>query len=270
MDPGQLLFEDDWMRLGPSADRLLKSVRPLTTHPRGRPEAIGSCVLLKIGDTRFLATAAHVLELVESHSLLIHDDTNLTPVRGVPSLTPAPERGRAFDPLDVGIVRLASDFNLECDNSFLTPSDLDASSALPGTDRYLAIGFPLRQQVVSGGAVQISPFQFLAHKADPLVYSQLGREQNAHVIIEYDYQQVRSNQGIRTMGNVQGVSGGGLWWWRNYRDRYVLPDLRLVGILTDHRRPQHVMIATRIPWHLAAVVRVWPDVASYLVGFQLP
>lgn len=185
---------------------------------------------------------------------------------------PPEGRTRDDDPFDVGILRVDDDCPLSVDGDFLTPAAVGIEEQFDLDNTYLALGYPLSKTLVKPAAKIVAPhpIKYVGAPADLKVYNQLSFHPSSHVILEFDRAHTMTESGIRQVASPKGMSGGGVWWWRNVRDRYDIPDARLTAILTEHRERHKALIATRVRYHIATIRNQWPDLVPHLEGFPIP
>ena len=265
-----------WERADPLAVRLLSAVRPLFLGRRNEPpEAIGTCVLLRVGPARLLLTAAHVVDEFLGEDILILGNGLLEGIRaqGV-RIDPPKGKTREEDRIDVGILRVNSDHQLTIDGDFLTPASIGIDEPIRGSPTYLALGYPVKKTVVDSVARRVAPWpvKYVGVRSSPLTYNRLRLHPSTHVVIDFDQRRTVTDEGIRAVMKPKGMSGGGVWWWRNASldNKYELPDARLTAILIEHRRTERVFIATRVFYHIAVIRKHWPDLVEHLAGFPSP
>src|SRR5215218_1713919 len=76
----------------------IPAVRPIfTVDGRERPDAHGSCVLLRVGDRHFALSAAHVFDSMEENELYIAGETHLLSLPRNWHGTPMPGSGKRED-----------------------------------------------------------------------------------------------------------------------------------------------------------------------------
>ena len=263
-----------WEKVDPLAIRLLASVRPLFRGQGKRPpEPIGTCVMLRVGPARLLLTAAHVVDEFIAEDMLISGDGQLEGIvaEGV-HLAPPPGQTRDADIIDAGVLRVQADRPLSVDPHFLTPAALNIEEPLTASRFYLSLGYPIKKTRVNTDPLRVAswPIKYFGRAATPQIYNSFGLHASTHVLIEFDREATATDEGVRAVVDPVGMSGGGVWWWRNATDRYELPDARLTAILIEHRFKEKVLLATRVRYHIALIRKQWPDLVEYLVGFPSP
>jgi len=263
-----------WERADPLALRFLPAVRPLFRGRRKHdPEHIGTCVLLRVGPARLLLTAAHVIDEFLSDDMLILGDAALEGIKAQGVRNDPPNgKPRADDPIDAGILRIEADHPLGIDQHFLTPAAISIQEPTYQNRTYLALGYPTKKTLLDRvlRRIQAYPVKYVGSAGSIDTHNGLGLHPSTHVVVDFDRKHVATDEGVRAVVSPRGMSGGGVWWWRNAEDRYVLPEARLTAIITEHRERKRVLIATRVRYHIAIIRKHWPDLVPFLEGFPIP
>lgn len=246
--------------------RFIPAVRPIfTVDGRERPDAHGSCVLLRVGDRHFALSAAHVFDSMEENELYIAGETHLLSLPRNWYGTPMPASGkREDDKIDVAFLEVPDSVVAEMGNClWLAPENLVRPGGTHATRLYCTIGYPVRRSRVRSAALSVAaPADSYAGVSvdDPAVFAHLGLSPNTHILISFDREKIISPHGVRVPTvKPYGKSGGGLWRF----DSLVAPGIPalanpLVGILTEWRRDEKLMVATRIELYVAALNQRYP------------
>src|SRR5215813_10808319 len=146
-------------RFAPLFERLAEVVVPVfrPSKLRGRPELIGSAIVLKLGEKVFLATAAHVVEHFkdseEGWPLLVPRGDSFFQLRGTSYLTALPKSGtHQDDAMDAAVFHVESEEADVFRTSALLSSDIDVQTDLQAT--YIATGYPIKPSRYSGTIVK--------------------------------------------------------------------------------------------------------------------
>ncbi|CAA9370687.1 MAG: hypothetical protein AVDCRST_MAG68-5729 [uncultured Gemmatimonadetes bacterium] len=241
------------------------AVRPLyTVSSREKPDAEGSCVLFKVGGRHFLLTAAHVLDQLMEGELYIGGDESLLTIPRNWHGTQMPDSGnREDDKIDLAFMELPAELVAEMgDCLWLGPRDVVQPGSAAAHRFYCTFGYPVRRAKVRSQVLSVAaPADLYAGVAvDQEVYERLGLSPETHIVISYDRERVISSHGVRVPTvKPYGKSGGGLWRF----DSLVVPGLPplenpLAGILTEWRREEKVLVATRIELFVALLKREFP------------
>lgn len=233
------------------AKRRQESVIPLFIERQpGRPDRIGSCVLVKLDSDFYAFTAAHVIE----------------DAKRLPFWAPAGPKGKlAFlpakvaiktDRLGVGIIPLrSSHLGRFAGYAFLTGSaqidEANEPDDLSFTSYYFVLGYPASrtQTKINHGARQINliDFHLSTSPPDPELYAKENLAPSDHIPLEFDPKNTLVNGTKITPPRLRGCSGGGVFHMSRFS--YQGP---LVAIATEHRASAKVIVGTRIKHFLAA------------------
>lgn len=95
------------------AREYLSAIRPLLVRNlKGELDVEGTALLFKIGDHRFLITAAHVLDATAHSDLHIAGLKEIVALEGIKRCTNPPAgQPRSADVYDVGLIELATEYD---------------------------------------------------------------------------------------------------------------------------------------------------------------
>lgn len=243
------------------------AVRPIyTVDKRGKPDAEGSCVLLQVRDRFFGLTAAHVLDAHESSRLYIGGMTELVELPRVWYGTPMPESGnRDDDRMDVAFFEFPIETVAEMGACiWLRPQDLITRGSHTRHPFYFAIGYPTRRAKVKAGKASINHVGDIyagVEVNDASIYDRLNLHPATHLILAFNREKVVSSHGIR-VPTVKpfGKSGGGIWRFDSLVAPSVNPRLNpLAGILTEWKKQEKVIVATRIEAYVHLLREQFPS-----------
>lgn len=239
-------------RLRPLVRRIADASVPLCQPgSRGVITAAGSGVLLQIGSRGYVLTASHVFDnavagqpiaaIVGSKFVVLRRDRRWRTVSN-------PARPDLADLAVAAVDDLPEETLVGA--RFITLDEIDpfglGVEAAPSTS-FLALGYPRSKQpkVAKDGSYAAFAYHFLTHReiAEPGSLESFSAAQ--HVLVGYDRWAFVGNPRVTQMPNPDGMSGGGLW-----RVPYALtapnPDGRLIAILIEFRKPQRLIVASRI------------------------
>ena len=235
------------------AERLQESIAPLFIgDEQGRPDRIGSCILVRLDSDFFAFTAAHVLRDAEFSELWIPSEGKggtLSPLPWNRAGTSPP----GADDLDVGVLILrASALDPFHQRVFLTGAEIDEEDQPDdhgSASFYFVLGYSasrtqVRVSCATGGIGQAS-FHCATGEVEPAEYAQENISQSDHVLLDFDHKEV--SIGGQHPPKLQGVSGGGIF--RVSRDTMRGP---LVAVATKNRQRSCLLIGTRLKHFLAA------------------
>jgi hypothetical protein len=228
-----------------------------------RPEAIGSGVLVRCGETMWLLTAAHVLDQCDTGTYVPELCLDGTPLSGGRLVTVGPP-DRRYDKVDVGLIRLSDDEAERAGkDAFL---DLDPSLEWADDQEFttcLAIGFPVRDQSWRPETQEL-------HAAETIFstgfesedrYALAGADPETHILISLKRQNILHNFVTRgSPPSLQGISGGGVWPISVKHDDGDDVPLFLAGIVLEQpQRYQGGLLCVRSEVVLALLRRVLQD-----------
>ena len=227
---------------------LLACTVPVVHRARrnGRPIPAGTGLLLRIGDSSFVLTAAHVFDHA-SDRIGVGLGSQIVPLGFRWRST---SHTSSSDLVDVAVAFLEGLPNLPEDCRFLTLADLDPierSSDRQRETAYLALGFPDKKQRFYDGRYVPKADHFLAN---------LTAIDEHHIKVRYAEGDFVNSHGPVETSDPTGMSGGGLW--RVASALKGVPTVSLVGILTEWDRPNQQIVATRISSILAGIYACEP------------
>lgn len=249
---------------------LTKFVCPIYCEsPTPRLSHIGSGVLLQIGESKFILTAAHVLDHRSEGTLCIPGDGLLIPINGTFRSTDIPKgRAREDDKVDIGFCRLDDQtVNAIASYSYLPATEIIADEKPVFGRLYSFIGYPNTRNEVRY-KIRPNPFSFLNTPLTIDLYSQYKLDTNIHIAVKYDKKRtVSANHKPISFPDPHGLSGGGLWAWE-IRDRFKVgnPEVspKLVGITTGYTTDKKAWFATKIGIALECVRTTFQDLDQFI------
>jgi hypothetical protein len=240
---------------------LSRSVLTLCVYDlRGRPVRVGSCILLRVDGRLFVVTAGHVvLQTRDVHVYIGFPGTTLqrvpTLVRHASCVTGEPE----VDELDLGLMPLqASKIDGFSSAVFLDVDSVDVDHVpdmqrQPAAD-YLVYGYSAaRSQVKVDHRARVlhqTSFQLATSAAQMDKYSEEKIDPRNHLLLDHDRKDVLVGGQIRTMVQMNGVSGGAVIYYSPAGVAAV------VGVVIEHRKSRRLIVATRMGPVLAIARKV--------------
>ena len=213
------------------------------------PEA--SSVLLRVDGVKFLLTAGHVLQNQDYTDIgVVVNDIFYILLGEVKFFNPA--ESKTNDKIDLTVWKLedsvASD--LEQKYNFLDLEQLDLNHSVAQEYRYILTGYPVTRSKIKKhiDKIKVDPFVYLTKEADKDLYKKMDFEEHSNIILMYDKE-------IKTFGTKErrhnpkpiGLSGSGLWFLPNFIvEKGQRVPFKLAGIMTEWKKQQNVVIATRI------------------------
>ena len=249
-----------------AAAHFRRSILPLyTVDDRGYPAPLGTCVLLMVGSTPFMISAAHVLEVAPKQIIYIGGEL-LTAMTGHLTHTKATQ-GRDHDRIDISACKLAPRTVEYLGRvRFLAVSDIDVNHVLDYArpKPYLVVGFPVSKQPRLRDAVQDAYPMLIGTRLAPLSAFESEKLDPQHsLLFEFDIENVESEHGFGRAPSPYGISGGAVLDTSEFYSRNAVP--KLVGIIVEHAGPQRqCLLATRMETVLGMLVRRYPELGADL------
>jgi hypothetical protein len=220
------------------------------------PIHIGSCVLLSLGDTRFLVTAGHVTDHSKVTRLHVAGAKELIPLSFDAGLTTNPSMRRDEDIYDFSVCILSHVMQMQLgDVTYIPEKEIYEVFPLGRNRLRLVMGYPSsknkkgidnpRKRV---GGTLWSYVSFPVE--DAAAASVLGVPSDDHLLIEFDHKKSINPDGIGTHSiTPAGASGGAMFDLGKLDDpeRLAKPaqcEAKLAGILTEYRSRNKVIVAT--------------------------
>ena len=238
----------------------------ITAHNGKEPIDHGTGMLLRVGDTPLVITAAHVIMRHDLQYLQIGGTYEASNVRVEPS-------GKEFiggekeDELDVGFLSLTEESAAVLKSKkFLELNDLEPFPTNLSNDLVLIFGMPEALHHVDREIVHCyKSLSYIANQPADVDWTQLAKFPSS-IMLEYPEE---VNDSITrewvTLPNPHGMSGGGVWVAR-FKDSLVwIPEtLRLIGINSEWFQTDMKVRANRIEPLLELLARHFPEAEKYL------
>jgi hypothetical protein len=233
------------------AERTQRCVLPLFVEDaHGRPDRIGSCVLVRLHSDHYAFTAAHVLRQAGTSRLGAPAGGTLLPLPWSAAWTSS-----NGDTRDIGVLALpASTLGVFEQCVFLSGREIDEND-LPDDDAitsfYFVLGYPAsrRQTKISHPAhqVRLKSFHCNTSPVDAAEYVHENLAQADHILLDFDHKDIAIRGARVTPPRLQGVSGGGVF--HITRNTMQGP---LVAIATENPQNSRLVVDTRLKHFLAA------------------
>lgn len=242
------------------SERLWPSVRAVLRSKRGqKPEIVGSCMLLQIDESRYVVTAAHILDELDTHEIFVSGAIGTEPVQiaGQVFLTVPPPQGRSQDKIDVAFRELdAAAVERLGDVSFVQPSQFSHNRAPLENRFYLAMGYPAsknkRNVNFSKRSIKPSLSKYTSELSlDPSLPREYGVSGNSHLFLKFKkFSTTDAGEKRKTFKPV-GLSGGPLVDLGDFSspDRYAIdtnPNGYIAGMVIEQIERSQVIVATKI------------------------
>jgi hypothetical protein len=237
------------------------SVRPIFgALPDGRPEHVGSCILLNIDGRRVLSTAAHIAEQLRERKLFVGGPTETSPVpigAGKWKATLAPGGSRRSDHYDCAFWQVP-DAALPRMGAveFLGSSHLSASRIAAVGRWHTALGYPVSRNKDSIDHAARSIINrrsiYTARVVElPQLAAKLGTSGGDHLFLPFEkYSHDTEGKRVNSFKPV-GLSGGALLDLGDFTSPPILArdpgsSARLSGMLIEHHRHHNALVAVKI------------------------
>jgi hypothetical protein len=240
------------------AERLQESVVPLfIADGNGRPDRIGSCVLVRLDSEFYAFTAAHVITDAGTARLLAPAGGKGGKLLPLPPCTAHLWTTGNDNDLDVAVLALPSR-QLGCfqQRVFLSGSEIDQEDRPDDqgvASFYFVLGYSASRTQVQVDRVRRhidqQSFHCCTGPISPAEYLQEQLPQADHIALDFDHKEIVIRGTRVTPPKLQGASGGGIF--HISRETKQGP---LVAIATQNRRSSRLIVGTRIK-HFIAIAR---------------
>jgi hypothetical protein len=238
---------------------------------RGQPDLLGSCVLVRLGDARFLVTAGHVFDLGTTRAIAVGAASGLLPIVGLPTrLRSIGSSSPADDRIDIGIVRVQHPAweALETEH-FASWEELDGPTPLVARHTYTLVGFPnsMNRQEIIGSRISAAGYRMAGLECERDAYDAAKIDPESHVMVGFDKKKMLGADGQRTAPDLYGASGGGLWrFGRRLRGASRPPKLAAIATEWHARGRDRYILGTRIQLIIEALAGKYEDVESFVTS----
>jgi hypothetical protein len=222
----------------------------------GKLVFLASSILLGVGTTRFLVTAAHVVDEFLGKAFYAGGKHGIVQLAGTWVLTRIPHGGRKQDHIDVALLRLSEKAAQQLDLDCIFPEETEPAfqpdpRRVIGT-HYICVGFPqgLQSTWMEGGALTRPKHRYW-HLKPGAAPETLGAPYNRidNLVLSFDKVGVKDDGEMFTAPDPVGMSGCGVWACNGLAG-LSLHSARLVGVCTTWLPERDAIIATRIGHHL--------------------
>lgn len=208
---------------------------------------VGSGVFIKLHESYYVVSAAHVLAEHHNDSFVMLDDKELV-IGGRLVSTPMPPSGnRKDDKIDLSVLKVDDYSATELLRNFkpVEVSEIGINHQISDTATYFSVGFPLTRTEKVWGRNEIKSLGY-TYQTEPVLgynYEKFGFLKSTTIAFEYDGE-VRSakNPHPHLSPDITGVSGSGLWHF------YDVNKKAIIGILIERIREtgHKAVLATKI------------------------
>lgn len=240
------------------ARKFMSSVRPIygsTEH--GKPYHIGSCVLIELDGSKYLITAAHVIDHNQITTLYVSGESDLVQLEAEALITNPGSGNRDNDKLDFAILPLSEELTKQLGNVvFINESSMSNDASENKGKLYLALGFPnSKNKKIDNKENKVTQNPFIYSSTLNLnqdIFSKVGATTSQHYLLDFcsKHSKDENNNTVNSIAPI-GASGGALFFIEgvNNPDNY-RPDAecvgKLTGILIENHKQQKIIMATKI------------------------
>jgi hypothetical protein len=232
------------------------AVRPIygIARPGVAPKHVGSSVLLSISGKKFLVTAGHVTDSAKITTLHVAGTKELIPLSFDAGLTTNPDIPRSGDVYDFSVCVLSDIMQRDLgDVRYITEKEIYRSAPFGRNRLRMVMGYPTSKNKRGID----NPRRYIG--GTTWIYVSLpvndtntieGIPDGDHLLVEFDHEKSLNPDGIGTHSIYPtGASGGAMFDLGKFDDpeRLAKPaqcEAKLVGILTEYRSREKVIVAT--------------------------
>lgn len=246
---------------------LARNIVPLFRDVRGRPSLVGTGLLVSAGERSFLVSAAHVFDDLDAGGELYFYIGPSTRRRLAGRLrktsNPPGDLRNQKALLDVGVLLLTGPGlppYPQVDKCCLSVTALTPSALPRQGKQYLITGFPSSKSRPNpvGRNVTSKVYAFRNASAQPNIYARLGMSDRTHILVSFDRKRsVSSDKRVATFPDPRGMSGAPVWLLFDENGPNDPAQTPVVGVAIEHRRDEHVIVATDVEMVAALISGPW-------------
>ena len=243
------------------------SVRPIFASLDGtRPELIGSCFLLYVDGTKYVVTAAHIVDWTATHAIYVGGTVGTQPVQIVGEIksTREPSGGRKNDKFDCAFWKVSADAERELGAvTFLDDSRVSRNQVSRENRFYLSMGYPVSRNKgnISNAkrTIQTALSKYTGQIEEiPALAKKLNVSGAEHFFLKFAKFSGTANGEKVSSFKPQGVSGGALIDLGNFATiEKFSPGSKhagyLSGMMIEHHPDHRALVAVRIEYVLNAI-----------------
>jgi len=237
-----------------TANSILEStIQFFYNNKRGDAAATGSGLLISLADKYFMLTAAHVIAEDYNEIFIILPTKELF-LGGHLHFTPIPASGkREDDKIDIAVMELEDSVvaDILATFKFLTLDDIEIGHKNIELPYYLSVGYPASKTKKIWNKAEISaiPFPYQTEPETSFDYAKFGFTKATHLAVKFDGKVTsESDANIHSAPQLNGISGSGLWFLKDFATPNTVKNRKLVGLVIEKISDQNnkAIIATRI------------------------
>jgi hypothetical protein len=239
---------------------LLEGVVPLVFRDgTGQSAASASGVVVRVAGRLYLLSAAHALDGREIGEVLYPGPGIFRPIQGDHFVTVKPPRGREEDDADFGFALLGTVTLTELDSKVRPIEEWEIEKG-PANDTpafYTFVGFPWRKSETTALGIETDRIMVSGTALTHEEMRRRGLDAERHVAISFNRKKsvVGGRRGIAPL--PQGMSGGGVFVWKNPRpgESPRPEELTLAGVAHTYNKQKTMMVGTRIEGIVAEILK---------------
>jgi len=246
---------------------LTRNLVPLfSLDSREKPDFEGTGVLLRVGASHFLVSAAHVFDVIGFGGCLMWEGLGELELSGTAILTKAPDGGgRDKDRVDLGVLQLTDGEVARIgERNFLSRRDLAPQEAAAPQATYLAVGFIARDQLRDDDrqVYKTRTSRYLGMEAGEDAYHYIKVIRDSHLALAFDRRNVVGPRGRGAPPSFKGMSGCGVWRLNPLVEYTETLRPSLVATLIE-QPPEYPksLLCTRVELLLAVIRKSFPELA---------
>jgi len=224
-----------------------KSAYKATCHyltlENGNPHPHGSGVFIEIDGSKFLITAAHVVDDKEN-DIYIGIDTNELLTLGGELIRNVAPGDRSGDKIDISILKLNQETidKIGDKYEFVKKNEIGVNHEFRNLPMYTSVGFPASKSKYNSfkNKIKSTPFIYHTMPGPPEIYNKLNCEMFSNIIVHYDKGKVRdlTTKQLSIGPDPFGISGSVLWFTpftpaQVVKDKNDYIHKKLVAIMTE-------------------------------------
>lgn len=242
-------------------------VCPIFVRTQFKIRHVGSSVLLRCNERKFLITAAHVAEEVGKNMML---PGPITLLEYECNFRRTGRSDANEDQVDLAYTELKQ-FSLSPDYSFWSIAQCEIDLAPKLMRDYIFVGFPSSRNKPNMSMKSLNPIQqiYASLDASKTIYSRLRVDPRSHILTRFskdDLVDPNSLTKTRAFPNPIGMSGGGVWCWEVSAGTGVIETATLVpklaSIIIDRKMNKKYWVASRITFILESLRLFAPELSS--------
>lgn len=241
-------------------------------------EPLGTGLLLKVGGSRLLVTAAHVLDENKAGQedfcdLVTYGQGKPITLRGRSFRTTVPlAKTRREDRIDIGFILLDDEaVSAIGEDRFWPIADVDQNDPGRPDCLYGGIGYPasMNQSIESDWSevVTPNPFSYISTLRPLKPLGTGGPTMGTHLLLAAGNKKTRRADGRKAKlpEDLRGMSGGGLWRYGPFAPAGQVPKAYLLGILIErHKCQDGGLLAARMNFVVEGLRIAFPELDSSL------